>query len=164
MKTILFVMSCCCFLPVLTEDVDRHIYCESCLATAKEVEEALKDAPAGGRHTLVETLLSGDVCEKLPSGKHFSKDKIASACLHLLESHHNQFHAALVAKNPKHLDIVLCYEQSRACVGVKRQSFEDSKLPFTERDIDALLHDNKERLRISQPVHSGSSVHSKDEM
>lgn len=40
------------------------------------------------------------------------------------ESHYDQFHAALVNKEPKHLDILLCYEQSTACVGVKRTSFE----------------------------------------
>ena len=40
------------------------------------------------------------------------------------DSNYDQFHAALVDKEPKNLDIVLCYEQSTACVGVKRQSFE----------------------------------------
>lgn len=40
------------------------------------------------------------------------------------ESHYAQFHAALLNKEPKHLDILLCYEQSRACVGVKHTSFQ----------------------------------------
>lgn len=40
------------------------------------------------------------------------------------ESHYDKFRVALANKEPKYLDIVLCYEQSRACVGVKRQSFE----------------------------------------
>ena len=40
------------------------------------------------------------------------------------ESHYDHFHVALLTKEPKHLDIVLCYEQSPACVGVKRQYFE----------------------------------------
>lgn len=35
-------------------------------------------------------------------------------------SHYDQFSSALLTKELKHLDIVLCYEQSTACVGVKR--------------------------------------------
>lgn len=45
-------------------------------------------------------------------------------CIPCTESHYDQFNTALMNKEPKHLDIVLCYEQSRACVGVKRTSFE----------------------------------------
>lgn len=40
------------------------------------------------------------------------------------ESYYEQFRMVLLNKEPKHLHIVLCYEQSRACVGVKRSSFE----------------------------------------
>merc|ERR1719357_2090572 len=108
----------------------------------------MKEAPPESRQTVVKNLISGSVCEKLLSYKHdrFSKDKMISSCKHLLDSHYNQFHAALVNKEPKQLGIVLCYEQSTACVGVKRQSFDESKTTFTESDIDALLRDNKENV------------------
>ncbi|KAM6913903.1 uncharacterized protein PEZ65_014408 [Lycodopsis pacificus] len=148
------------------DNVDRYAYCESCLTTAQEIEKAMKEAPAESRQTVVENLISGGVCEKLLSYKHddVSMDKMTSSCVHLLESHYDQFHEALVNEGPKHLDIVLCYEQSMACVGLKRQSFESSKTTFTESDIEALLRDNKAHVRIAQPVHSGSPVHSKDEL
>lgn len=41
-----------------------------------------------------------------------------------IESHYVQFHAALLNEEPKRLDILLCYEQSTACVGVKHTSFQ----------------------------------------
>lgn len=42
--------------------------------------------------------------------------------------------------------------------------WQDSKGAFTESDIDALLQDNKENVRIAQPIHSGSPVHTGDEL
>lgn len=114
------------------------------------------------------------------------------------DSHHDKFQAALMNKEPKNLDIVMCYEQSTACVGVKRMSFkvgcryfgieglniniwnlnefiswdltfvwflrQDSKTTFTKSDIDALLQDNKEKVRIAKPVYSGSPAQSRDEL
>ncbi|AWP18920.1 Hypothetical protein SMAX5B_020886 [Scophthalmus maximus] len=131
-----------------------------------EIEKAMKKAPAERKQTVVENLIRGGVCKNLLSHKHDhnTNDKLMSSCRHLLDSNYEQFHAALVNKEPKNLDIVLCYEQSTACVGVKRQSFEDSKATFTESDIDALLQDNKESVRIAQPIRSGSPMHSRDEL
>lgn len=42
----------------------------------------------------------------------------------LPDSNHEKFRAALVNKETKHLEIVLCYEQSAACIGVKRHNFK----------------------------------------
>ncbi|KAA8585091.1 hypothetical protein FQN60_003785 [Etheostoma spectabile] len=136
------------------------------LTAPSEIEKAMKEAPNESRQTVVENLIAGGVCEKLMSYKHDhdSKDTMTSSCVQFLESHYDQLHVALVNKEPKHLDVVLCYEQSRACIGVKHQSSESSKTPFTESDIEALLRDNKEHVRIAQPVHPGSPVHSKDEL
>ncbi|CAK6964734.1 hypothetical protein PFLUV_G00176590 [Scomber scombrus] len=166
MKISIFVMCMFYLLPVQPEDIDRYAYCESCLTVAQEIEEALKETPAESRQAVIEHLISGGVCDKLLSYKHgqSSKDKMTSYCIHLLDSHYDNFHAALVNKEPKHFGVVLCYEQSTACVGVKRQSFEGSKTTFTESDIDALLWKNKENVRIAKPIHSGSPVHSKDEL
>ncbi|XP_036944483.1 uncharacterized protein LOC119013738 isoform X3 [Acanthopagrus latus] len=159
--------------PILTycvfnaDDMERYAYCESCLTAAREIEKAMKEAPADSRQTVVKSLLSGGVCEKTLSYKHdhVSKDKMTSSCMHLFESNHDQFNLALVNREPKHLDMVLCYEKSTACVGVKRQSFEDSKKStFTESDIEALLRENKENVRIARPTHSGSPVHSGGEL
>ncbi|CAB1422109.1 unnamed protein product [Pleuronectes platessa] len=153
-------------LPVQPDDTDRYSYCESCLTAAQEIEKAMKQTSAESRGTVVENLISGGVCEKLMSNKHdhHTNDKLLSSCSHLLDSNYDRFHAALVDKEPKHLDIVLCYEQSTACVGVKRQSFEDSKTPFEEGHIAALLQENKEKVRFAQPVHSGSPTGSRDEL
>ncbi|GLD69103.1 uncharacterized protein AKAME5_002041800 [Lates japonicus] len=124
----------------------------------------MKEAPAESRQTVVENLISGGVCQKLLSYKHdhITKDKLTSSCNHLLDSYYAQFHAALVNKEPKNLEIVLCYEQSPACIGVKRQSFEVSKTSFTDNDIDALLQDNKENVRIAQPRRSVSNTHHRE--
>ncbi|XP_078017607.1 uncharacterized protein LOC144458627 [Epinephelus lanceolatus] len=166
MKILILLMCMCYLLPVQPEDIDRYAYCESCLTAAREIEKALKEAPAESRQTVLEKLIIGGVCEKLLSYKHshVSKDKMTSSCMHLLETHHDQFHVALANKEPKHLDIVMCYEQSTACVGVKRQSFQDSKMTFTGDVVEALLRDNKEHVRIAQPVPSGSPARSKDEL
>ena len=41
-----------------------------------------------------------------------------------IEDHHEKFSEALLNKEPKGLEITLCYEQTSLCVGVKRHSFE----------------------------------------
>lgn len=41
---------------------------------------------------------------------------------------------------------------------------QNSKSTFKDSDIDALLRDNKENVRIARPVHSGSHFPSKDEL
>lgn len=45
----------------------------------------MKEAPADSRQTVVKSLLSGGVCEKMLSYKHdhVSKDKMTSSCMHL---------------------------------------------------------------------------------
>lgn len=118
-----------------------------------EIEKGIKQAPAGSRYTTIDKLLSWHLCEKrlTSNHEHVSKDTMKSACMHLLgktfrkeknhninvcvtgyfityflylDSHRNQFRAALVKEEPKNLDIVLCYELSHACVGVKRRTFQ----------------------------------------
>lgn len=42
--------------------------------------------------------------------------------------------------------------------------WQDSKGTFTESDIDSLLRDNKENVRFAQPIHSGSPVHTGDDL
>ncbi|KAM4531543.1 uncharacterized protein PAE49_023708 [Odontesthes bonariensis] len=166
MKIVIFVMCICHLLPVKPVDTDRYSYCESCLTAAREMDKAMKEVPAGRRHTVLEKLLRGQLCDKLLTYNHphVPKEKMKSSCKHLFDSHHDQFLAALVNEEPKNLEIALCYEQSHACVGVRRQAFEDSKATFTETDIDALLRDNKENVRIAQPITAGSSAHKKDEL
>ncbi|KAF7654114.1 hypothetical protein LDENG_00073850 [Lucifuga dentata] len=165
MKTLIFLLYTFHLLAAQPKDVDRYAYCESCLTTANEIEKAMKEAPAESRQKVIESLISGGVCERLLFYKnnHLYKH-MKSSCIHLLDNHSDQFYAALVNKEPKHLDIILCYEQSAACVGVKRKSFENSKSPFKNSDIDALLQDNKEKVRLTQPVRSGSPFPSKDEL
>ncbi|KAG7504943.1 hypothetical protein JOB18_019899 [Solea senegalensis] len=120
---------------------------------AQEIEKVLKQAPDENRQTAVKNLISGGVCKKVSSFKndHKTNNKLVSSCIQLLgkvrgilladlysvlnfyktpslnphtDSHYAQFREALVNKEPKNLGIVLCYEESKACVGVKRQSFE----------------------------------------
>ncbi|XP_011602243.2 uncharacterized protein isoform X2 [Takifugu rubripes] len=163
MKIILFVIYAGFVLPVHSDE--RHAYCESCLATAKAIEKEMKDVPAEERQRVVEKLISGDVCENLLTYKQVPEDKIKSSCMDLLGSHYEQIHSALLSQELKRLDIVLCYEQSTACVGVKHLSFEDArKRTFAESDIEALLQDNKENVRFAQPVHAELPDHPKEEL
>ncbi|KAM6966104.1 uncharacterized protein LKV04_018602 [Tautogolabrus adspersus] len=166
MKTFILFMFMCFVLPVQPKDTDRNAYCESCLSAAQEIERAIKETPAERRQTAVEELLHGAVCKKLNSIQHahVSKDKLVSSCMKLIDSNYDQFYEALLTKEPKNLSVVLCYEQSTACVGVKRKSFEDSKTNFSDSDIEALLQANKDNVRVSQPIHSGSPVDSRDEL
>ncbi|KAI9999509.1 hypothetical protein NQD34_018465 [Periophthalmus magnuspinnatus] len=101
--------------------------------------------------------MQGAVCHKLP------EDKISS-CLHLLGMHQDEFIQALSGQEPKQLDIVLCYEQSTACVGVKLHTFMDRTSTTLERDIDALLYENKDKVLFAKPTHSSSTGHPKEEL
>ncbi|KAM6905284.1 uncharacterized protein FYW49_015286 [Xenentodon cancila] len=164
MKILISILCLYYLLPVEAEHIDRYSRCESCLAAAQELEEAIKDTPPDSRQSVIEKLLSGQLCENLSYNEHVSKDKMKSTCRRLLNSHKEKFHVALVNEKQKNLSIVLCYEQSHACVGVKRQHFQDSKAIFTETDIDALLRDNQENVRVARPLHAGSPAHKRDEM
>lgn len=44
----------------------------------------MKEAPVENRQTVVESLISGAVCEKMLPSKLVSKDKITSSCMRLL--------------------------------------------------------------------------------
>ncbi|XP_014910960.1 uncharacterized protein LOC106961626 isoform X3 [Poecilia latipinna] len=131
-----------------------------------EIEKGIKEAPAGSRHTAIDKLLSWRLCEKLLTSnhEHVSKDAMKSACIHLLDSHRTQFRAALVKKETKNLDIVLCYELSHACIGVKRQTFQDSKATLTDDEIAGMLRDNPENVRISQPIYEASPEQRRNEL
>lgn len=48
-----------------------------------EIEMATKEAPAENRQKLVESLISGAVCEKIPPSKLVSQDKLRSSCISL---------------------------------------------------------------------------------
>ncbi|XP_077412332.1 uncharacterized protein LOC144043021 [Vanacampus margaritifer] len=159
MKILLFALCSCFFLHVQTENIDRYAYCESCIIAAKEFEKEMQEAPVESRQALVDDLIS-EVCNRLNSHKQFTKDKLTTACIQLFDSHYDQFHAALLSHEPDRLDVVLCYEKSTACVGIKRHSFEDSKIPFTDDYIENLLQNHKDNVRITQPIHSSS----KDEL
>ncbi|KAG7504940.1 hypothetical protein JOB18_019899 [Solea senegalensis] len=126
MEILIFLVCTCFLLPVQPKETDRQTYCESCLTMAQEIEKVLKQAPDENRQTAVKNLISGGVCKKVSSFKndHKTNNKLVSSCIQLLDSHYAQFREALVNKEPKNLGIVLCYEESKACVGVKRQSFE----------------------------------------
>ncbi|CAL1588338.1 unnamed protein product [Knipowitschia caucasica] len=133
----------------LSEQIERKLLCESCLAAAKEIETALKDAPISGRMVVIKKLIRGYVCNKL------AEDKRPS-CMQLLGMFRDEFSQALAGKvsDPKQLGVVLCYEQSKACVGVKLHSFKEHPNLNLERDIDDLLRDNKEKVRFVKPIHS----------
>ncbi|KAM4534654.1 uncharacterized protein V3H82_024561 [Fundulus diaphanus] len=166
MKITVFLACMGYYFPVQPHDTDSYTYCESCLTAAREIEKGIKEAPAGSRQTVIEKLLSWRLCEKILTSnhEHVAKDKMKSACMHLLDSHHNQFRAALMKKELKNLDMVMCYELSHACIGVKRKTIQDSKATFTDTEIDALLRDNKENVRIAQPVRPTSSEQRRNEL
>ncbi|KAK7940367.1 hypothetical protein WMY93_003693 [Mugilogobius chulae] len=138
---------------VQSEEIDRKLLCESCLTAAKEIEKALQDAPIKNRKTVIKKLMQGAVCYKLPEDKR-------SPCLHLFGLHQDEFRQALSGKDSKQLDILLCYEHSTACVGVKLQSFKDQRSTTLESDIEALLRENKDKVRFVKPIHSAGNKES----
>ncbi|MEQ2242236.1 hypothetical protein ILYODFUR_033597 [Ilyodon furcidens] len=165
MKISIFLICVGHYLPVQPNNIDRYSYCESCLTAAREIEKGIKEAPAGSRQKVIEKLLSWRLCEKIltSNDEHVPKDKMKSACLHLLDSHRTQFRAALVKEELKNLEMVLCYELSYACIGVKRQTFQDSKATYTNIEIDALVRD-KENVRIAKPIHAASPEQRRNEL
>lgn len=145
------------YLPVQPHNTDRNSYCESCLTAAQELEKGINDAPAASRQAVIEKLLSRRLCEKL-------EDVSKSACMHLLDSNRDKFRTYLLKEVPKNLDIMLCYEVSHACIGVKRQAFQDSKPTFTDAEIAALLRDNKENVRVAHPTHEALPEQRRNEL
>ncbi|XP_078807738.1 uncharacterized protein LOC144994301 [Oryzias latipes] len=154
MKISFFFICMFYFIPTQAQKKDHHMNCESCLKAAQVMEKVIKETPTESRQRVVEKLLGGQLCHHLLSynQEHATKDKVLSACTELLDSHRDQFLAALAREEPKNLSIVMCYEQSHACVGVKQKSQEDSKVDFAESDIEALLQTHKENVRIAQPI------------
>lgn len=48
------------------------------------IEKEMKDVPAERRQRIAESLISGDVCEKLLTSKQVPEDKMKSSCMDLL--------------------------------------------------------------------------------
>ncbi|RVE69514.1 hypothetical protein OJAV_G00078670 [Oryzias javanicus] len=158
MNIFVFFICMLYFVPTQAEKKDRHMYCESCLKAAQVMEKIIKETPSESRQRVAEKLLAGELCSELLSYNqdHVSKDKMLYACRELLDSHRDQFHAAVAHEEPKNLPVVMCFEQSHACVGVKQKSQEDSKVDFAESEIEALLHKHKKNVRIAHPVNAHS--------
>ncbi|KAJ8254200.1 hypothetical protein COCON_G00208120 [Conger conger] len=164
---ILLSIMCSIGAPVeLPHGVDHYAYCESCLATTKEMETIEKKLSLGSRPQLVERLVDDVLCESASFQRHahLPVDKLRAACKHLLDVHGEEFRDALLRRESERLDILLCYEKSLACVGVKRHA-NKNKNSFTDNDIEALLQQNSADLRIARPVHSNiTETHLKDEL
>ncbi|CAL8287740.1 unnamed protein product [Boreogadus saida] len=164
MKVLILVVCTFHLMVAQHPTADRSTHCESCLLTAREMEKILKDSPAASRETVLEHLLDGEVCDRPAFHNHKAgpKDTLMSSCKRLLEDHREQFSEALYNKEPKGLEITLCYERSASCVGVKRHSFENSKVMFKDSDLEALIQSHKGNMRVSQPLHTHSP--SKEEL
>ncbi|KAG5280381.1 hypothetical protein AALO_G00088450 [Alosa alosa] len=134
--------------------VDQSLYCESCVETAKEIENVMGKATSSDRLSVIEHVVRGNLCQK-----HKRKD-MKTSCIHLFEIHHEKFRTEMLTGNSQHLEIRLCYELSLACVGVKRLSQAD-KRTFEEDDIRTLLHANKDRVRTTRPL---AEMNQKDEL
>ncbi|KAJ8251511.1 hypothetical protein GJAV_G00222140 [Gymnothorax javanicus] len=149
----------------LPRGVDRYAYCESCLATSKEMETIEKKLSFGSRTQLVDKLVDDVLCESASFQRHsdIPVDQLRTACKHLLDVHGEEFRDALLRKKSTRKDILLCYESSFACVGVKRHTNKESS--FTDKDIEELLQKNNAELRIARPVHTNiTTMTSKDEL
>ncbi|KAJ8346073.1 hypothetical protein SKAU_G00302660 [Synaphobranchus kaupii] len=150
----------------LPRGVDRYAYCESCLATTQEMETIERKLSLGSRPQLVERMIDDVLCESasFQTHSHLPVDQLRAACKHLLDVHGEEFRDALLRRESERLDILLCYESSLACVGVKRHT-DQNKNSFTDNDMEALLQQNSANLRTARPVHTNiTKTHLKDEL
>lgn len=151
----------------LPRGVDRYAYCESCLATTQEMETIERKLSLGSRAQLVEKLVDDVLCESASFQRraHLPADQLRTACKHLLDVYGEEFRDALLRRREsERLDILLCYESSLACVGVKRHA-DQNKNSFTDSDIEALMQHNSVDLRVARPVHTNiTKMPLKDEL
>ncbi|KAG9340434.1 hypothetical protein JZ751_021547 [Albula glossodonta] len=117
------------------------------------------------RPQLVERLVDDILCETASFQKHsdLPDDKFTVACKHLLDVHGEDFRDALLRRESERLDVLLCYQSSLACVGVKRHA-NQNKASFKDSDIENLLEENRENIRITRPVHTNFTKMDKDEL
>ncbi|KAG5832603.1 hypothetical protein ANANG_G00292860 [Anguilla anguilla] len=156
----------------LPRGVDRYAYCESCLATTQEMEAIERKLSLGSRPQLVEKLVDDVICENVSFQRraHLPADQLRTACKHLLDVYGEEFRDALLRRREsERLDILLCYESSLACVGVKRHADQvgqqENKNSFTDSDIEALMQHNSVNLRVGRPVHTNiTKMPLKDEL
>ncbi|XP_066544972.1 uncharacterized protein LOC136712345 [Amia ocellicauda] len=147
----------------LPPGVDRNTYCESCLAAVKELKGFLREPSTQPSEARVRTRLASVCKADTFNGYNLPTDNMVAACRHLLDTHDKEFLELLLSRRTGELDVLLCYELSLACVGVRRRQQENrEKAEFT--DMDSFLQGQKEKVRFVNPVHSNSTVSAREEL
>ncbi|KAG8433048.1 hypothetical protein GDO86_017356 [Hymenochirus boettgeri] len=143
----------------LPPGVDRRTYCETCLATVQELKKTQSITPGVTGWTKIKAH-SRKVCTALTFEKQsFSLDKAAIACNHLLEVYGEKFEEAFLTEQKKDLlEATLCYMLSKACTGVKRNSFKAQN--FDDEALETFLQKHGASVRRSKPVGTESILNS----
>ncbi|OCT61557.1 uncharacterized protein XB5721655.S [Xenopus laevis] len=134
----------------LPPGVDRRMYCESCLATVRELKKSL-NTPTGETSGTKIKAQATKVCNALTFEKeNFSSDKAQIACNHLLDTYGENFEDALLTEKEDTMEATICYIYTKACTGVKRETFKAQH--FDDGAVEDLLQKHANRVRRSKPV------------
>ncbi|KAK6475957.1 hypothetical protein HHUSO_G23955 [Huso huso] len=139
----------------LPPGVDHNTYCECCLATVLELKKGLQVPSEEPR--MVKTLIENTCRTAHFQSTSVPADIMKRVCEHLIEVHGEALNEVLQSRSKDDFEILLCYEHSLACTGVKRNNPQNNgKPPFKDQDIKILLEKNHKKVRFVNPVHSST--------
>ncbi|KAM4023909.1 uncharacterized protein ACNLHF_024868 [Anomaloglossus baeobatrachus] len=134
---------------------ERRIYCETCLATVQELKKAVKVHAGEVSRTKIKAEMS-KVCKSLT----FEEKYLAEArngCKDLLDVYEDKFEETFLREKEDTFEANLCYMHTRACIGVKRNSFQEQTQKFEDGIIEDFIKNHGDRVRHAKPRVADSS-------
>ncbi|XP_077130997.1 uncharacterized protein LOC143785764 [Ranitomeya variabilis] len=138
----------------LPPHVERRIYCETCLATVQELKKAVKVHAAELSRTKIRGEMI-DVCKSLK----FEEKYLAEArtgCMHLLDVYEDKFEETFLKEKEDAFEANLCYLHTRACIGVKRNSFQEQNQKYEDGIIE-FIKNHGDQVRHAKPMAADGS-------
>ncbi|KAE8579495.1 hypothetical protein XENTR_v10024069 [Xenopus tropicalis] len=126
------------------------MYCESCLATVRELKKSLSTPTSENSGTKIKSQAT-KVCNALTFEKEsISTDKAGVACNHLLDTYGDKFEDAFLKEKEDALEGTICHIYTKACTGIKRETFKAQQ--FDDGEVEAFLQKHASSVRRTKPV------------
>ncbi|XP_073399218.1 uncharacterized protein [Dendrobates tinctorius] len=136
------------------------IYCETCLATVQEMKKAVKVHAAELSRTKIRGKML-EVCKSLTfEEKHLAEAK--TFCKHLLDVYEDKFEKTFLKEKEAAFEANLCYLHTRACIGVKRNSFQGQIQKYEDGIIEEFITNHGDKVRHAKPMAAEGSENLKN--
>lgn len=120
-------------------ELSQGVFCEGCVATVKEMLKKLEKKTGDIREVKVIDAME-DICNLQNFGSYdYSPPKTGKACKYLIENYDEDIENIFVAET-EDLEQKICYELTKACVGVDRSKKEKEELEVKVNDRKQPLH------------------------